>query len=515
MGALERPSWRWDLLAVAVLGLAVLTRAQFVVLPGVFFLAVLLVGRPLRRHATALAALGLGGALVLAAGHGALGFYAGAGKLDYPLGGIVRWAGWTASLLPYGAGLLIVPGALVGLLLALRSPRVPAERAFAVLTGLLLVLMPLQAGLIASGEAHKPFERYVFYLVPLLFIAFFVFAERGRASRLYLALAAGMGAVAIVIPFASMTLDSFAFDSTTLSAVEAVAGWTSQGEAAAIFGAAGVLAAVAAALLRRRPLILAVAAIALSFLVGVAAYTGDHRMTRRIVDSLAPPQRDWLERTGIPEADVLILPGGSLHSGWVLESWNRNVGRTYHLGDLPTDPLPNRPVGLGRDGIVRLDGGDPIRSRYLVVNDAASQVDVVGRRLADLPEGLSLYRLDGPLRFRSIAMGVYRDSWAQSVVTFTVFPGSRVTGRYRVTLSLPKGLDPRGVEVGAGPVRRTATLRPGTPVTLEVPVSSARVPELAIRVERADFIDVDRPHPRLVGARVERLEFVADKGSRK
>jgi hypothetical protein len=515
VAALERPSWRWDLLAVAVLGLAVLTRAQFVVLPAVFFLAVLLVGRPLRRHATALAALGLGGALVLAAGHGALGFYAGAGELDYPVGGVVRWTGWTAALLPYGAGLLIVPGALVGLVLALRSPRVPAERAFGILTGLLLVLMPLQAGLIASGEAHKPFERYVFYLVPLLFIAFFVFAERRSAGRLYVALAAGMGALAIAIPFASMALDSFAFDSTTLSAVEAVAGWTSQGEAAAIFGAVGVLAALAAAVLRRRPLVLAVAAIVLSFLVGLAAYAGDHRMTQRTLDSLAPAQRDWLERTGIPGADVLLLPGGSLHSGWVLESWNRNVGRTYHLGDLPEDPLPNRSVGLDPDGTVSQVGGAPIRSRYLVVNDAGSQVDVVGRRLADLPEGLSLYRLDGPLRFRSVALGVYRDRWAQSVASFAVFPGPGVTGRYRLTLSLPKGGDARRVEVEAGPVRRAATLRPGTPLTLEVPVSSAPVPELSIRIERADFVDVDQPKPRLVGARVEQLEFVAQKGSRK
>jgi hypothetical protein len=40
------------------------------------------------------------------------------------------------------------------------------------------------------------------------------------------------------------------------------------------------------------------------------------------------------------------------------------------------------------------------------------------------------------------------------------------------------------------------------------------VPELAIRIDRADFIDASKPKPRLVGARVEQLEFVPRKGSR-
>jgi hypothetical protein len=512
--ALEAPSARHDLLAVAVLALAVLTRAQFVVLPAVFFLAILILGRP-RRHPAALAALGAGGLVVLAAGHGALGFYAGAGELDYPIGGVLRWTGWTAALLPYAVGLLIAPGAVVGLAHALRAPRLPAERPFAVLTGLLLVLMPLQAGLIASGEAHKPFERYVFYLVPLLFLAFFLFAERAKAGRGYLALAAGLGGLAVLIPFASLTIESFSFDSPTLSAVEAVAGWTSQGEAAAIFGAAGVVAAVVAVLLRRRPTALALAAIAVSVLIGVAAYSADHAMTRRTLNALAPPQTDWLERTGVDSADVLILPGGSLHSGWVLESWNRNVGRTYHLGDLPNDPLPFRTVGLDRDGAVTRVDGAPVQPRYLVVNDAGSQADVVGERLRQLPEGLSLYRLDGPLRFRSVALGVYRDGWAQSIVDYSAFPLQLSGGRYLVTLSLPKGRDARGVELEAGPVRRVGTLRPDRPLTVEIPVAAGPVPQLAIRIERADFIDVAAPKPRLVGARVERLEFVSGKGSRK
>lgn len=513
--ALAAPSSRRDAIAVAVLFLAVLTRAQFVVLPLVFVLSILLVGRPVRKHATALAALGGAAFLGLAAGASVLGFYEGARTLDYPLGETIRWTGWTAALLPFGAGLLVIPGAVLGLGFALSRGRRAPERAFAVPTALLLVLMPLQAGLIASGESHKPFERYVFYLVPLVFLAFFMFAERRVADRrLYAAVAACLGGLALLVPFASLALDPFSFDSPTLSAVEALGRWTSQGDAAALFAAAGVLGAVGAVALQRRPALLGVCGIVLAFSVGVAAYDGDRRMTQRTLDSLAGPEPDWLERSGIAQADVLALPGGSLHSGWVLESWNRNVGRTLHLGDVPHDQLPYTEVGIRADGTVVTVAGEPIRSRHLVVNDAGTQVGLDGRLVARPRPGLSLYRTDGALRLRSYAEGLYRDGWARSVAGYRVWPSGSSRGAYHVTLSLPEGRLPRLVELEAGPVRRRATLLPGASVTLRVPVSGRPLPELAIRIDRADFVDADSARPRLVAARVNALEFRPDKGSR-
>ncbi len=514
--ALASPSRSRDLVALAVLALAVLTRAQFIVLPLVFALSLVLVGRPLRRHSTALAGLGAAAVIALVAGASSLGFYEGATLLDYPLRDTLRWTGWTAALLPFAAGMLVAPGALLGFALAVRRPRSTAERAFATFAGLLLVLMPLQAGLIASGEAHKPFERYVFYLLPLVFLAFFAFAERQAPGRkLYAGVALAFAGLAFVVPFASLALAPFSFDSPTLSAVETLGRWTSQGDAAALVAAAGILAALAAAALQRRPLVLGVLSVGLAFLIGVAAYAGDRRMTQRTLASLAPAQPDWLERSGVPAADVLVLPGGSLHAGWVLESWNRNVGRTFHLGDLPVDQLPFLPVGFSVkvDGSVSHVDGKPLTAGYLVVNDYGSQADLVGEKLLTLPQGLSLYRVGGPVRFRSMADGVYRDRWARSVVTYTAFPG-RKTGRYRVTLSLPEARKQRRVDVESGPVRRFAMLRPGERVTVEIPVSIRPVPPLAIRIEQADFIDADGARPRLVGARVEAIEFVPAKRSR-
>jgi hypothetical protein len=504
MRALAAPSPRRDLVAVAVLGVAVLTRAQFVVLPLAFVIAILLVGRPVRRHATALAALGGAAAVALAVGAGLLGFYEGARKLDYPVGETLRWTGWTAALMPYAAGLLVVPGALLGLV----RPRTGVERAFAALTSVLILLMPLQAGLIASGEARKPFERYVFYLLPLLFTAFFVFAERREAGRrLYTAVALGVGGVALAVPFASLAINSFSFDSPTLSAVAAVGRWTTPGDAAAFFAAAGLVTALAAVALRRHPFALAGVSIVLAFVIGAAAYAGDRRMTRRSLDGLAPAQADWLQRTGIREADVLALPGGSLHSGWNLESWNRNVGRTLHLGDVPVDPLPYTQVGLRPNGTLAA-ANEVIRSDHLVVDDSGTRVELDAELVARPKQGLALYRVAGPIRLRSAAFGLYPDGWAQSVLRYAAFPGRGSAGSYRVTLALPEGRLPRVVELEAGSVRRRLELGPGRTLTVRIPASGYPLPELAIRTNRADFLAEGTARPRLVALRVTRLEFV-------
>ena len=515
VGALTTPSRGRDLIALAVLAVAVAARAQFVVLPLAFGLAIVLVGRPVRRHAVALVGIAAAGLVGAAVGASSLGFYEGARTLDYPLGQTLRWSGWTAALLPFAAGLLVTPAAVLGLILALRRPRSAAERAFAVLTALLVVLMPLQAGLIAAGVAHKPFERYVFYLLPLVFLAFFVYAERGVPGRKLLgAVALLFAALALGYPFASLALDPFSFDSPTLSAVETLARWTSQGDAAALAAAAAVLAGFVAVALSRRPALLGSLSVALALLVGVAAYSADRGMTRRTLSSLAPTRPDWLERSGLRQADVLILPGASLHAGWVLESWNRNVARTFHLGDVPTDPLPFTEVGLRRDGSVASVDGTPLESRYLAVGDAGTQVEVVGRRLARPTTGLSLFRIDGRLRLRSYAEGVYRDRWARSVVDYRVWPTAGAAGRFRVTLSLPTGRRPRRVEVEAGPVRREGTLRPGGSVTFTVPASGKPPPHLSIRIDRADLVDAGSTRPRLIAGRLERLGFEAVEGSR-
>ena len=515
--AIAGPAHRWDVAAVLVLALAVLTRAQFVALPIAFVVAVLLVGRPLRRHVVALAALGALGAAVALQGVSGLGFYAGAGELHYSLGETVRWAGQTAGLLPFAAGMLVVPGAVLGLGYAVARPRSRAEGAFGAMALLLLVAGPLQAGLIASGEANTPQERYAFYAVPLLFASFFLYIERGAPRRmLYAGVALALGGLALLMPLSSLALDPFAFGSPTLSAVADLGRRLALGDAAALFATGGLLAALVAAAvpLRRAAVPVAALSILLAFAVGASAYSGDRRMTRRALEASAPAQADWLDRLELPDADVLVLPGGSLHLGWMLESWNRNVGRTLHLGDVHVDPLPYTQVGLRSDGVVADGGRRPIRSAYVVANDFGTQVEVVGERVATPIPGLSVYKPEGVLRFGSLAEGLYHDGWARAVLNYNVWPQGAADGWYLVRLELPKGRAPRSVGFEAGPFRTRGRLVPERPLELRIPVSGRPIPPLAIRIGRADLIDEDTTRPRLVGARVTTLRFVPKPGSR-
>ena len=140
----------------------------------------------------------------------------------------------------------------------------------------------------------------------------------------------------------------------------------------------------------------------------------------------------------------------------MLESWNRNVGRTYHLGEVDPDPLPHTQVGIGPDGTVSA-AGEPVTSRHLVVNEYASRIELPGERLTTSAAGLTLYRTTGLLRLRSLAEGLYADGWARSVMTYTVWPNAS-RGEYRVRLELPSGRTGRTVEAEAGPVRRSGRL---------------------------------------------------------
>ena len=171
--AVATPS-RWTALIVpATCTLAIATRVQFLVLPLAYLAAVALCARgDYRRHAipavlTALLVAGLVGI------PGALGQYGEATHLGHAPGAVARWALTTGYLLPFSLGLAIVPGAFFGAWLMLARPRSTFERAVAVLTVASTALFLGQAALIAAGEAHRPLERYVFYVTPLVFLAFF------------------------------------------------------------------------------------------------------------------------------------------------------------------------------------------------------------------------------------------------------------------------------------------------------------------------------------------------------
>jgi len=510
--ALERPSSRWDALALAVSLLAVGTRSQFVALPLLFALLAL---RHPRRHALALGGLVAGGLAALLVGSTLLGSYSGLGLVEVDVLGILRWAGLTATLIPYGAGWLVVPGALVGLALLALRPRTGAEAAFARLTLGLAAAFLLQAGLIAADESARPLERYVIYLAPLLVIAFFAYAERGAPHRrAYGALALALGFAAWLIPFSTLAGFRFSFDSPVLSAYGTLADWTGNANAATVFAALPFLGAVALALIpltRRRAEIVAGAAVALMVATGLVAYAGDHAMTERARTAWAAPQPDWLDELRVGRADFLGLPGGSPHFAWTFEAWNRNAGRPVWLGVEPprTDTFARSAADVDADGTLLVDGR-PAPAGLFVVNDFGTQLDLEGELVARPRPGLTLLRVPAAPHVASMARGLYHDGWSSGNLSYQVWPEQTAGGgAYELLLGLPSGLPARDVELTvAGEPTRTVRLEPGERVSVTLRVERGMPPALSVSSDRAELVDGRTANPRLVSFRVEELEWV-------
>jgi hypothetical protein len=506
--AFDRPSRWMEAAVVAVSVAAVLTRVQFVVVP-VAYLAVVVLRRGFRRHA-----LSTGGLLALAAvplltGGALLGAYGGAATLSFDPVAVLRWSALTAALLPFAAGWLIIPGALLGLALLCVRPRDEADAAFGILAVASIVLVLAEVGLIGAGEAGRSLERYAIYLVPLAAVAFFAYAERGAPwRRAYAGLALAGGATAWLLDFPVRAGTSFSFDTVTYSVYAQTAAWLGEANAATIFAGVPFLGGIVLALLPlRRQVVPGVAAatIALLLVGGAAAYAGDHSMTRGALALRAGDPPDWLDRSGLGSADYLELPGGSAHYGWLLESWNRGVRSPIELG-VPSDGYATRHARIDRTGRLLVDGR-PERAGTLVVNDYGTALDIDGSVVASPVYGLTAYRVPAGARVRSLATGIGPDRWAEAVVHVKAWPSNR--GVFRVVLSLPTSLSARNVTLRSGSESRRVSLGPGESRVVHIPAEG----DLEIRTDRADYLGAGTPNARLVAVRIPSV-FLVEKRPR-
>jgi hypothetical protein len=517
--ALGRPSRAWDAAVVGASLLAVLTRTQFVVLPLAYILAVGLVGRATgegvrrsyRRHCLSCGALIAGGMLGALTGGVALGSYLGVVDLDYPLRDLIRWSALSAGILPFSLGWLIAPGALLGVGFLLIRPRTRAEAGFAALVGVITPLVVLESALIATGDAERVMERYLVYLVPVGFVAFLAYAERGAPGRLlHAGLALALGVVALLYPLATESEYRFSFDSPTLSAYGELNERLTDGDAAAIFAGAAVLGSLTVAMLalwRRPGLGIAVAGICVLAVMGVAAYTADRSMTDRTLAAFAASPPDWLDQSGVGESDYLALPGAQAHAGWNLEAWNRDFGIPIRFAGAEPDHYRFPRARANARGVLTVDGGHT-PTTTLVVNDYGSAAQFEGVVSLRPRPGLTVWRFAGPPRIRSLAEGLYHDGWASALVRYRVWsrPGG---GAYHVRLALPAGRPRRNVVVAVqGGASRTVRLQGGESTRITLPAGRSNAPPpLEIRTDLADFTGAGGPAPRLVAVRVSELSY--------
>ena len=183
---LDKPTKRAQFAFVAFAGLATFARVQFVVLPVCFVVALAIVGlreRRLRKalgeQRLALGLLSLGLIPVLVAGRSVLGYYDSVVSLDLSPLPILRWMGADGMLLLYSSGWVLVPGALMGLALALWKPRSRAELGFAVFGSLVALAVLFEAALYAANGADRIQERYFFSVLPLIGLLFALYVNRG------------------------------------------------------------------------------------------------------------------------------------------------------------------------------------------------------------------------------------------------------------------------------------------------------------------------------------------------
>jgi hypothetical protein len=145
-----------------------------------------------------------------------------------------------------------------------------------------------------------------------------------------------------------------------------------------------------------------------------------------------------------------------------------------------------------------------------VVNDYGSAAELAGMIVRRPRPGLTVWRLAGDPRLRSLAEGVYPDGWGSAIVRYRVWnePGG---GVYRVRLALPPGRATRVVRLEVeGGAAETVTLAGGAQADVELATgASAHPAPLEIRTDRSDFEGRRGPAPRLVAVRVSSLDYTA------
>jgi hypothetical protein len=481
----ERPS-----LVVPVACLfAVATRVQFLVLPLAYLAAVAVCERGnYRRHLVPAALTGL-----LVAGlvgiPGALGQYGEATHIGHAPGAVAHWALTNGYLLPFAVGLAIVPGAILGLVLLWRKP-------FGVVTIVCTALFLAQAAVIAAGEAERPLERYVFYVTPLLFVAFFAYVERGAPGRLRYVLLTAVGAVALsLVSFPGLTgTAAFFFDSFTLTGFARVAYYVGLPNASLLYALVPLALGALALAIRRMPVFVAGIAIVLMLAAGAGVYATDRLATNFSAKNFNASPQDWLDRSNLGSATYLVLPQSDYFIGASLESWNRNVRHVAVLQTQPPDPFPSTVARITRDGRLRLGAA---AGRNVVVNVAGSSISLNGRVVARPRPGLVAYRLvPGTERVEWLAKGLAQDGWTGTTLRYQAWPIR--PGRYALTLSVPAGTPPRRVSIG----ERTLTIAAGRPRRLTIPTDGEPL-VLKVEVPNAPL------GGRVLGVKVLALRFAA------
>jgi hypothetical protein len=456
--ALSKPTRRSQVAFVVLAALCAMTRVQFAVLPVVFVVAALAIGArerrvkaALREQVLPLVLFALPVLALLASGPAhALGPYRAVLGFNHSPLGAIHWAALDAMTLAYAAGWIIVPGALLGLWLAVTRPRSRDELVFGAIAVLFLAAVLVEASLLQANLTleQEIQERYVFYAVPLIGIGFALYAARGWPLRIpHLALAALLVVMSVRVPLSGYAIPATVDGSPILYAVYWLSGKLGQagsGSASTIVAAiVGVLSLVGV-LLSKRPRLGTPVALGLALVAMGAASAGavafDVVNTGIAKRKFLPADPSWVDRAHLGRVSLLESWGGTRAASLQELFWNRSIDRLLLLpGARPIDRFGETRAVVGKDGSLR--AGGRIVTEPLLVDEYGSTVRLQAAHMLESGPTASLWVPDGRPQLSLYAIGRYYDGWLADAGAVYLWPqtvGGRLSGWLTMQLNGPR-----------------------------------------------------------------------------
>ena len=370
------------------------------------------------------------------------------------------------SLAAMTIGLAVLP--VVATVAAFCSRRVRATtegRAF-VIVGVsacvaFVTYAAIKGAFLSTKFAELIVERNVIYIVPIALAA--TAAVLARPVATMPALAVGFLVTLFLIVKAELRLDQYPYFEAPSLAIGALANRNFIWDAADIERALVLTALISVALLAARSFVrsrtvgLAIAVVA-ACAVTTWALTAEIYAARGLnifserMHQISPKPVDWVDRAtgGEPTLFLGQQLGKDTNPIWLLEFWNYAIDKIWSLDG--TAPLPSLSPNLGApDGTMSPDPG----VSWIVTGNG---VEVVGEQVGEPRNGMQLWRVEPPARFRNTQTGVYPDGWMSERATFSQYApeNGESRGFAKVVVSRQGACDARipvsDVTVRIGPV---------------------------------------------------------------
>jgi hypothetical protein len=373
------------------------------------------------------------------------------------------------ALLGLGLGILPFVLGIAWLLTSVVGSRVPERHAFASIAVVSIVAFLLEVTSydlrFGQGRLH---DRYLFYVGPLVLVAFVAMLQEERWRRWSLFVSGGLLALAFsYVPIARY--DKLNVDSPITALNRSLLDWGGSLNGARMLLAFATLVAVGLlllgpALLRRRHLTVVLVVIAF---VAIPAQTGLAFTRLLTVDGTSgrPITQDqsvvfdWIDRDLGPKAKVTMVPYPFLYGNywenvaywWNVEFWNASVQRAaVYEGAFTGTPetFPTTELSFDRTtGRANVSPGE-----YSAPAIAETRFRLAGK-LLDEVRGVALIQNEQPWRAEWLTSGLYRDGWTIPKVTgkIRVFAKPGQTERLRRFLTIAvrglQGVPARGFQV--------------------------------------------------------------------